>query len=366
MKEYSNEYTGLNDWKVLFHRKHLESIVDGNLLPPVAVDTDPSNFCNQKCIYCNAYEYRKDVGFGNLPEGHLLKLADFYKDWGVKSTCIAGGGESLMNKETKKMIPKLYKNDIETSMITNGALLDEEYSDILTDGSRFCGISIDGANKETYKLIRGKDNFDIVKKNVIFLNNVRIFKNSNLDVNLKFLIHPYNYTQIYDIAKLAKEWGCNGIHIRPCGLDNVPGVENPMAKWTEESKNDYLKTIDDIIEKTWELVDENFNVYSVRHKFSSKLQTVVKFEKCRCTPLAGVFGADGWFHLCFSARGRKGFRLARHIPDPWNVAKVWGSKYHLDLIKNIDPKECMRCAFTRYNEVIENCIMEDKMFKNFL
>jgi len=264
------------------------------------------------------------------------------------------------------MIPRLYKNNVEVGVITNAVALNEDYADIITDGTRFCGISFDGDNPKTYEMMRGKNHFMTIVKNVAKLNIYRIKKKSILDTNLKFLIHPYNYKEIYGVAKLAKEIGCCGIHIRPAGIKNVPGVKDPMKRWNKKKLDEYSKAVNDVIERTWELADKNFQVYAVRHKFGPTLQKVIKFKKCRCTPLAGVFGSDGWFHLCFSMRGRKGFKLVRHVPDPYEVMRVWGSKHHMDLMKKINPEKCMRCAFTRYNEVIENCIMEDKMFRNFL
>jgi len=367
-KEWSNDYNGFNDWKILLHKDKLEGCATGELLPPVAVDTDPSNICQQRCIYCNAYDYREKAGFDNMPPGHLLKLADFYADWGVKSTCIAGGGEPLVNKDTLKMIPRLYKHDIEVGMITNGALMNEPYAEALTDGARFCGISIDGTSPETYKRMRGQDHYNVVVRNVTNLNNLKAKKGSKLDTNLKFLIHPFNHKEIYEIAKLAKSTGCSGVHIRPVGMENVPGVVNyykpennpgfDIEKYTDEVNN--------LIQMSYDLEDENFKVYAVRHKFGKNFKRVLKFNKCRATPLSGVFGSDGWFHLCFSMRGRKGFRLARHYPDPWEIMRAWGSEQHMKIINEIQPEECMRCAFTRYNEVIENVIIEDKLFGNFI
>jgi len=367
-KEWSNDYNGFNDWKILLHKDKLEGCATGDLLAPIAVDTDPSNICQQRCIYCNAYDYRDKSGFENMPPGHLLKLADFYADWGVKSTCIAGGGEPLVNKDTLQMIPRLHKHNIEVGMITNGALLDERYAEELTNGARFCGISIDGTNEETYKRMRGQNHYKQVVKNVTHLNETKYRKGSKLDTNLKFLIHPFNYEETYKIAKLAKDTGCDGVHIRPAGLENIPGVVDYLKPENNPGFDidEYMKITLEHIEKAYELEDENFKVYAVRHKFGKNFKRVVKFDSCKATPLSGVFGADGWFHICFSRRGRKGFRLARHYPDPWEIMRVWGSEDHMKLINDIQPDKCMRCAFTRYNEVIENVIEKDKIFGNFI
>jgi len=364
-KEWSNEYNPFNTWKILFSINELRAIVDGNFMPPVAVDIDPSNACQQHCTYCNSYEYRKRTGFQTMPKGHLLKIADFMKEWGVKSTCIAGGGEPLLNKETRDLIPRLHKHEIEMGVITNGILLDEEYSNLICESARYCGISFDGDDPYIYKMMRGSDSYNEVVRNVKLLNEIRINTQSKLDTNLKFLIHPYNYKSIPGVAKLAKEIGCCGIHIRPVGIDDVPGIANPLKEKSFNMKS-CRDEINDLIEEAYTYESSDFKVFAVTHKFGSNFEKVIRFDKCRCTPLAGVFAANGDFMLCFNSRGKPGFTLASHYPDPNEIKKVWSSQYHKDMIDNIDPEKCMRCTFTRYNEVIQHCILEDKMFYKFL
>ena len=77
-----------------------------------------------------------------------------------------------------------------------------------------------------------------------------------------------------------------------------------------------------------------------------------------------VYCADGTVQMCHDLRGKKEWILCRH-DNPRDILKVWGSKKHLDLIKSIDPNKCPRCTFSRYNEIIENVIIEDKMCRDF-
>jgi hypothetical protein len=53
------------------------------------------------------------------------------------------------------------------------------------------------------------------------------------------------------------------------------------------------------------------------------------------------------------------------MPDPYEVKRIWGSAYHKTLVEAINPAECMRCGLTQYNEMIENCIERDNLFRNF-
>lgn len=364
MKEWSNEFNAFNTYKVLFSIDKLRAIVEGNFLSPITVDIDTSNKCNQACSFCNSLVYRKKTKFCNMPKGHLLKIADFIKDWKILSCCLGGGGEPTMNPELKLLIPRLTKHEIESGVISNGVKLNEGFSEIIVDNCRFLGISCDAATEETYKKMRGTNDLKRVIKNLEEVNNIKQFRNPKLDTNIKFLIHPYNHTEIYQTAKTAKDIGCSGIHIRPVAIDNVPGVKNPHQEQDYFSMKNYLETINKEIEKAFELEDENFQVFAVRHKFSSDLGKQVKFKKCRATPIQAVFQADGKLAICFNMRGR--YILCSHYPDPYEVKRVWGTQQHKDLIDSIDPHgECPRCTYNKYNAIIEQAVMEDNMFWKF-
>jgi len=355
-----NEYNSFSKTKILAHKVNLDKIVDGNFMPPYCVCTDPSNKCNQNCVYCNSKCFNNNTKNVLMPKGHLLRLADFYKDWNIQSTIIEGGGEPLLNPEVYDFIKKLTKYDIEYGIITNGSMLGLNCNtDLIVNTARFIGISFDSACSETYKKIRGVDNFNIVCDNVEYINKKRIENNSTVDVNLKMLIHEYNYNEIYSFVKLCKELGCSGAHIKPVAFENVKGIQSfDLSLLIEKIKEQ--------LEKTKELEDDNFSVYSIMYKFGDNLETVRKFSDCQCTPIGGVFSADGNFYLCFNMRGENGFVLESHYPDPNNIKRIWGGQHHKKLISQIDTKKCMRCGLTAYNEIIENCIKKDKLFWKFL
>lgn len=349
-----NQYSPFNRWKALFHREHLEAISRDDFLPPYWVATDPSNACTDACIYCNARQYRESTDNCFMSRGHLLTLAEFYRDWGIQATIIEGGGEPLTNPELPDFLRRLDMYDIESGIITNGYKMKNEYTAILPEVARFVGISVDAAHRETYYKMRGVTHFEDVIGNIESLNKVR----GDLDVRIKMLIHPYNYKEIYDFAKMARDLGCTGAHIKPIASEGVEGM----------GKIDFVPLMPEIntqIEAAKELETDTFSVDAVTYKFDQQYRKVVRFNKCRCTPLGGVFGADGWFHLCYNMRGRDGFRLVRHDPDPYAVKRIWNTKYHKTMIANIIPADCMRCGLTQYNEIIENCIQQDKMFRRF-
>ena len=363
-KEWTSPYNEFNSLKILYFKEYLKGIVEGKFLPPVLADTDPTNICNFNCIWCNARGIRKESP-DTLPPEHLLRLADFYKEWGIKSTCVAGGGEPMVNPGFAAFLYRLNKNGVKSGIISNGSLLDEKKARAITECSSWCGISVDAGSKEVFmKIKRLKDEsmFKKVIKNIENLVKLKEKTNSKVEITYKYLLHPWNVKDIFKAVKIAKSLGMNTFHLRPVCWDNL--FDQKHGKSIDFSK--MVRIIEGEIEKARELEDEHFRFYSVRHKFGEKFERKINFKKCLATPLVATFGADGNVHLCFDVRGRKNWILCRHYPNPREILKVWGSERHKKIIESIDPRRCPRCTFGPYNEAIEKAIIEDRMFLDFV
>jgi sulfatase maturation enzyme AslB (radical SAM superfamily) len=363
-KEWTSPFNEFNSMKILYFKEHLKAITEGKFLPPVLIDTDPTNSCNFNCLWCNAKGFRKENA-ATLPKEHLIKLADFYKDWGVKSTCVAGGGEPMLNPGFAAFLQRLGKNGVKSGIISNGSLLNEENARAIAENSSWCGISVDAGSKDVFmkvKNVKDEQMFDRVINNIRNLVNIKNQSGSKLEITYKYLLHPYNAQDIFRAAKLAKDLGMNTFHLRPVCWDNLYNQDH-----TEPINfSDYLETIEGQIEKARELEDESFRFYSVRHKFGEKFERKINFKKCLATPLVSTFGADGNVHLCFDVRGKKEWILCKHYPDPYEVLKVWGGPRHKKIIDSIELEKCPRCTFAPYNEAIEQAIIDDKMFLDFV
>jgi len=363
MQEWINPYNPFNSMKVLMYPEQLQAIADQKFMPPIVADTDPTNKCNYDCIWCNAADARAGEKH-TMTEQHLLDLADFYKEWGIKSTCVSGGGEPLMNPAFNAFLERLHKNGIEIGVITNGSLMTDEHIETIARTARWCGFSMDAATTETYMAVKG------IKDTTLFLktfNNIHKLRNkvdeleTNCDIGFKFLLHPVNANEIYYAALLAKFSGAHDFHLRPVGLDNIT-TDEPTAHYDDEM----LAFIDKQIAEAMKLETKDFRVYGIRHKFNPSLKRKINFTRCWAPPLLATFGADGNVHLCFDMRGRKDLILCKHDPDPREILKVWGSQMHIDMIANIDIKKCPRCTFGPYNEIIEKVFIEDKMCRRHI
>jgi MoaA/NifB/PqqE/SkfB family radical SAM enzyme len=371
MKEWNDPFNPFNSMKVLMWKKHLEHCSRDDYLPPVTVDVDPSNRCNYKCIWCNAYDMIK-CSHQDMPEEHMLKLADFFKNWrnaygyGPHSACVAGGGEPLMNKGTPAFLERMHSNGLENGLITNGSLLTDEIIDIIARTCRWVGFSMDAASLETYNHVKGlPSNSKIllkVSQNIRQLTQRVRHYSTKCDVAFKFLMHPDNAHEIYDAACWAKALGCKDFHCRPVGWENLTITkEKDKLYWT-----DLTDTINKQMKAALAEESQDFHIYGVRHKFSTDFSKGKKnFKRCWAIPILPTFGADGNVHCCFDLRGNPDLIMCKHYPDPTEVLRYWNSEEHKALIRSIDVEKCPRCTFSLYNEAVEKAIIEDRMCYKF-
>ena len=359
MKEWISPYNPFNSMKALVWREWFEGFANKDFLPPISIDIDPSNKCNFSCIHCNAYDMICKSG-QNLPTEHLINISNFSKEWGIKSACIAGGGEPFMNKGTTDLILQNKKNGIENGIITNGSLLDDHIIDVIANNARWCGISVDASTSETFNKIKNISDKDMFKR---VINNIEKLskqcENTKCDVAYKYLLTPLNSIEIYEAAKLAKSIGVTDFHLRPVGWDNLTKTEGTSISF------DNLDEINEQISKAMELESDTFHVYGIRHKFNDDFSRKVGFKKCWAIPLIITMCADGNVYLCFDRRGDETQILCSHYPDVQNVLKYWNSEHHKQLVNDVKVNECPRCTFHAYNEMVEQVFIEDKMCKMF-
>jgi len=363
IKEWNNAFNPFNSMKILFWSKHMELFANEEYLSPPSVDIDPSNMCNFKCIWCNADDIICKKA-NNLPTDHLIKISDMCADWGVKSACVAGGGEPLMNSGFSLLLERNYINNIETGVITNGSLIKDKHIDVMADTCRWVGVSVDSGTRETFakiKLVR-ENIFDVVINNMSKLINKIVQTNNKCDVAYKYLLHPLNALEIYKAAKLAKSLGVTDFHMRPVGWDNITKTKNSNDILFDE---ELFGKINEQIEMAMELEDGTFSFYGVRHKFDQNFKRKVNFSRCWAIPLIPTFGADGNVHTCFDMRGREDLIMCSHYPDPEEIRRMWNTEKHKELIRSIDVNKCPRCTFGIYNEMVEKVFIKDMMCRKF-
>ena len=94
---------------------------------PWVVELDPTTACNLACHDCISANL---LNQGGIDPSRLLKLADEFKEVGVKAVVLIGGGEPMAHKEFGNLVDAFSKKNIHTGITTNGTLVEETYASL--------------------------------------------------------------------------------------------------------------------------------------------------------------------------------------------------------------------------------------------
>ena len=118
----------------------------------------------------------------------ILNELSRYNDW-IEMICLNSDGEPLLDKKIALRIKKLKDIGIKrVNISTNGQLLTrEKIRELLESGLDDIRISLDAFTKETFEKIRAGLNYDIVKRNVLNLIEMRNNANSDLEIRIRMV-----------------------------------------------------------------------------------------------------------------------------------------------------------------------------------
>jgi MoaA/NifB/PqqE/SkfB family radical SAM enzyme len=365
MQEWNqeDEFNSYNSWKGLHYLPWYESIKKwkktknpNDLLPPIeaSIDVSPAGSCQLNCRFCNAHKFVGKTGV--VTDKNLIDLHKFLLDWGILAFCEGGGGEPTIRKNLSEILWLIKKANRQSSIATNALGFNDKLIATIANCCRWVGISVDSARKETYKNIRGVDLFDKTINNMSLLIKKVKETNSLCEVSYKFLITPWNYTEIYDACKLAKEIGVRDFHCRPADLSH-----QGMGDIKLNDYNYAISNIKEQFEKCHELRNKNFRVITAIHKFDNSFKPIKRFSQCYAMPILIQCCPDGNVYGCVDQRLVDKFNLGSYLPNPKNILNFWGGGKHYNLVFGNTVKNCNnRCTFTKYCLQAEKLVFEEK------
>jgi len=346
-----------NPAKILSHWNTLGAILENQNPPPVTCGFDASNSCNHDCIWCMCRDFKERKNTVMPPE-IMFDLIQELGAGGVKSITFTGGGEPLVNPATSEGLYRARKAGLEVGLITNGGLM-RDVSKAIVDTCKFVRISLDAANHETHTRLHRpkdlpKDNFGRILENIEAVISLRKRANKQLTVGVSFLAHLYNFTEIYETAILVKKLGVDYIQIRPA------------LPWTGElmRETQSWSLIQSQIERSQELEDSRFSVFSILHKFNKGSTTERAYSRCLAHSLISIIGADCNVYLCCQFRGDIKFSFGDLRKK--SFFEIWDGEERKRIIKRISLEDCPPCRYAGYNELLHCLNNQEKIHKNFL
>lgn len=210
MKNIKQSFNSLlKDLGFYFSRK-----LDFPLIPPKNLTLTLSYRCNQNCIMCSIKNNEMDLKY-ELSVEEAKNIIDQMKKMNIPELVLTGG-EPVLIDGFFEMCDCASDNNIRVVVITNGFYPESFTKKIILSNINHIQISLDGANTRTHDLVRGiKGSFELT------VRNVNLLVEGGKSVGLTCTVMNHNFSELLEIAHLARRLGATRLAIRPVHLDNT-------------------------------------------------------------------------------------------------------------------------------------------------
>lgn len=162
--------------------------------PPFPRDimVELSNVCNHKCIFCANPKMTRKVG--RIDKDLLVGIMkDAYK-LGSRDIGFYTTGDPLVHKDLSTFVGQAKEIGYDYTYIsTNGALATEDRIRALVEaGIDSIKFSINAGDRETYRKIHGRDDWDVVIRNLKFVSGLRETLDRKLNLGITYVVVDQN------------------------------------------------------------------------------------------------------------------------------------------------------------------------------
>jgi cyclic pyranopterin phosphate synthase len=177
--------------------------------------------CNMRCFYCMPNEEYDFTPPSKLMQANeIAAIAGIFVSHGVNKIRLTGG-EPLVRKDAEKIILSLSKLPVKLTMTTNGSRVHEFIGLFREAGIRSINISLDTLNRERFKSITRRDQFDLVYGNIQKL----LGEGMHVKVNM-VVMRGINDDEVLKFIEWTKQ---NPVHVR--FIEFMPFTGN---RWSSE------------------------------------------------------------------------------------------------------------------------------------
>jgi len=335
IKNLQGSLSSYSPEKLLLHSDKIKKILNDTPAYPITFTIDFTNVCNQNCDFCLNAKQRKTF-CTEIPFEKIKDILELSVKLGIKGIKVAGGGEPLLHSRIIDIFNLMRNYDLDYALTTNGTAFTDETIKASKNLFKYINISCETFDADEYQKIRKVDLVKILQSNIKKLCSI----NDN-PVNLGLLVHPYAYKRILRTVKIAKELGITDILIKPLAFND-----------------DYSYSLGDI---DFDILENNLNEAETlgakisRNRAEKNYKAKFPYKECRAVHLGGVWGADGFFHICCDRRNDKLYLFNFFKNSVKDFTNYWGGEEHMKLVKSINPsRDCPRCTYNQYNKYLDD------------
>ncbi len=339
--------------KILWHQDRLNKWSNNETFYPVTIEIDPSNACNQDCVWCCWDEHRNDKTI--MSKELLEKIVRDIAGVGVKGLIWTGGGEPLINRHVPYGMKLAKELGMENGLFTNGILLTPDIVPTVIKSCTWVRISLGAATSETFEKCHGTKDFNRVIENVREVVRIRKDIKNGVSFGLSMMVHPENYHEIYDEAKLAKELGADYFQGKPLnqmGSENAQWWNNKVIPLFQKAKAELEDNKFEILttQYTWDKYDDQGFRFFSQTAMDLNVSEQEK-KKCYVHNFVTAITANGDVAFCKNLRDKREFILGNLKTQTFE--EIWKSEKRKEAIKKIDCDQCgVFCQNGRLNQML--------------
>ncbi|MCF6209704.1 MAG: radical SAM protein [Gammaproteobacteria bacterium] len=327
--------------KMLHHLDRVMAWQNGERFSPVHIDMGLTKFCNTACIYC--YAVVQNMTKGTMIERDaLLRYIEDCGRLGVRSLGFIGDGEPTLNPALYDATVLAGQQGIDTSMATNGLLLDMDRVHELLANMSWIRFNLSAGTPEGFQRVHQSKarNFDLLVEKIRSLVAIKKEHNYNCTIGLQMVLIPECYDQVLAEAELGAELGVDYFVIKHCSDSEYKEIGIDYK--------DYA-SIEDVLKQAESLSTEDYVVQAKWNKIRASEETELyrngyrKYDVCMGTPFLLQISGNGKIYPCGPFFNKERFYMGDlhdgSFFDLVNSDHYWN--VHKDIAESVDVhKDC--------------------------
>lgn len=237
-----------------------------------------TNRCNLSCKYCFASVEDAEINANKVCEFVRFYLQNSEEK---EDNLLFTGGEPLLHNGLRYMISVLKESANEIAVLTNGALLNEDWLSFFDKNKVALHISLDSTGEKYHNMYRGQFNK--------IISNLEIIKNYNIKVTICMTISYENIEEVERMINYTNKMG----FMLDLNLISLP--ETDKLSWINASENQIHDA---------KIQIENWSIYAKR-KVKGRIMINVLKKPCLNLPICFnmkhsiIIYPDGNVYPCF-------------------------------------------------------------------
>jgi MoaA/NifB/PqqE/SkfB family radical SAM enzyme len=243
---------------------------------PISLYVDVNLKCNLSCPSCfRSAPKNKNRVWPTMDFTLFEKIAHELFPTAYKVT-LSGGGESILNRDFDKMIELCSYYQVRPILYTNATTLNRQRITLLARSGTVMGISIDGANEETFEKLRYPAKWKTIIKSLDTIKAIREeIANDEFYPYFGVVIQRDNIKELATFVELAEHYRFDLIKFSR--LDPYyPELENKIPD-AEEADRELTKALDMATNKGIRLYVPDYGETSISEKVRILIQKNVSF-----------------------------------------------------------------------------------------